>query len=45
MLNGARFYELDAWRGGLLVIAASASLGAAAAWWIKETRCRNIWSA
>lgn len=45
MLNGARFYELDAWRGGLLVIAASACLGAAAAWWIKETRCRNIWSA
>ena len=45
MLNGARFYELDAWRGGLLVIAVSACLGAAAAWWIKETRCRNIWSA
>jgi MFS family permease len=45
MLHGARFYELDAWRGGLLVIAASACLGAAAAWWIKETRCRNIWSA
>ena len=45
MLNGARFYELDAWRGGLLVIAASACLGAAAAWWVKETRCRNIWSA
>jgi MFS family permease len=44
MLHGARFYELDAWRGGLLVIAASACLGAAAAWWVKETRCRNIWS-
>ena len=23
MLNGARFYELSAWRGGLLVIALS----------------------
>ncbi len=45
MLGGARFYDLAAWRGGLLVIAASACLGAAAAWWVKETRCRNIWSA
>jgi hypothetical protein len=44
MLGGARFYDLAAWRGGLLVIAASACLGAAAAWWVKETRCRNIWS-
>jgi MFS family permease len=44
MLHGARFYDLAAWRSGLLVIAASACLGAAAAWWVKETRCRNIWS-
>jgi predicted MFS family arabinose efflux permease len=43
MLGGARFYEVDAWRGGLAVIAFSAVLGAAAAWWVKETRCRNIW--
>jgi predicted MFS family arabinose efflux permease len=45
MLNGARFYELDAWRGGLLVIALSACGGAIAAWRVKETRCRNIWVA
>jgi hypothetical protein len=43
MLNGARFYELSAWRSGLLIIALSACGGALAAWWIKETRCRNIW--
>jgi predicted MFS family arabinose efflux permease len=45
MLNGARFYEIGAWRAGLLVIALSACGGALAAWWVKETRCRNIWSA
>jgi MFS family permease len=45
MLHGARFYDLAAWRSGLLVIAASACCGALAAWWVKETRCRNIWSA
>ena len=43
MLNGARYYELSAWRSGLLIIALSACGGALAAWWIKETRCRNIW--
>ena len=43
MLGGARFYDLAAWRGGLAVIALSAALGAAAAWWVKETRCRNLW--
>ncbi len=43
MLGGARFYGVEAWRGGIAVIAASACLGAAAAWWVKETRCRNIW--
>ena len=45
MLNGARFYDLEAWRGGLLVITISACGGALAAWRVKETRCRNIWSA
>jgi hypothetical protein len=44
MLNGARVYDLAAWRSGMLVIAASACCGALAAWWVKETRCRNIWS-
>lgn len=43
MLGGARFYGIEAWRGGLAVIAASACLGAAAAWWVQETRCRNVW--
>ena len=45
MLNGARFYDLEAWRGGLLVITISACGGALSAWRVKETRCRNIWSA
>ncbi len=45
MLNGARFYSLAAWRNGVLVVAACSWMGAAAAWWIKETGCRNIWSA
>jgi len=45
MLAGARYYDLAAWRGGLLVIALAACGGALAAWWIKETRCRNIWTA
>lgn len=43
MLAGARFYDLAAWRSGLLVVALSACGGALAAWWVKETRCRNIW--
>jgi MFS family permease len=43
MLNGARFYDLAAWRSGLLVVLASALLGAIAAWRIRETGCRNIW--
>lgn len=43
MLNGVRFYALEAWRGGVLVIAACAWMGAVSAWWIRETGCRNIW--
>ena len=45
MINGIRYYDLAAWRGGLAVIALSAAGGALAAWWVKETRCRNIWTA
>ena len=43
MVAGARVYDLAAWRGGLGVAAVCALLGAAASWWIIETRCRNIW--
>ena len=43
MLNGSRFYVLDTWRGGVLVVALFALIGAIGTWWIVETRCRNIW--
>ena len=43
MLNGSRFYDLAAWRGGVLVIALFALAGAIGTWRIRETRCRNIW--
>ncbi|MCK6406919.1 MAG: MFS transporter [Rhodocyclaceae bacterium] len=45
MFAGARFYDLAAWRSGLVVVALSACGGALAAWWVKETRCRNIYPA
>jgi len=45
MLNGARFYDLAAWRNGVLVVTLCALMGATASWWIRETRCRNIWQA
>lgn len=44
MLNGARIYDLAAWRGGLLVVVAGSLLGAICSWWIVETGCRNIWA-
>ena len=43
MLNGSRFYDLDTWRNGVLVVALCALIGAIGTWWIVETRCRNIW--
>lgn len=43
MVAGVRVYDLAAWRGGLGVATVFALLGAAASWWIIETRCRNIW--
>ncbi len=43
MLNGARIYDLAAWRNGVLVVTLCALFGALASWWIRETRCRNIW--
>ncbi|HTY99710.1 MAG TPA: MFS transporter [Rhodocyclaceae bacterium] len=38
-----RLYGADDYRWGLALIAAAAWLGAAAAWRVRETRCRNIW--
>jgi predicted MFS family arabinose efflux permease len=43
MANGVRLYAPDDFRWGLLLIALAAWLGAFAAWFIKETHCRNIW--
>src|SRR5574343_1340591 len=43
-LNGARIYDLSAWRGGLLVVVVCALVGALCSWWIVETGCRNIWA-
>jgi hypothetical protein len=45
MRHGARFYDVAAWRNGVLVVLLCALLGAIASWWIRETRCRNIWKA
>jgi predicted MFS family arabinose efflux permease len=45
MVGGARFYDVATWRSGMLVVAVCAILGAASCWWIRETRCRNIWKA
>ena len=44
MANGVRFYAPEDYRWGLLLIAVAAWLGAAAAWRIRETHCRNIWN-
>ncbi|MEW6165373.1 MAG: MFS transporter [Pseudomonadota bacterium] len=43
MAHGARLYAPEDYRWGLLLIAAATWLGAAAAWFICETHCRNIW--
>ena len=45
MVGGARFYDVATWQKGVLVVAVCAILGAASCWWIRETRCRNIWKA
>jgi MFS family permease len=45
MVAGARVYDVETWRHGVLVVTIVAILGAAACWWIRETRCRNIWQA
>lgn len=43
MVSGARFYDVATWRSGVAVVALAAVLGAASSWWVRETRCRNIW--
>ena len=43
MVSGARFYDVTTWRHGVAVVVFSAVMGAAASWWVVETRCRNIW--
>ncbi len=45
MVAGVRVYDVATWRHGVLVVTLCAVLGALASWWIKETRCRNIWQA
>jgi len=43
LAEGVRLYAPEDYRWGLALIAAAAWLGAAAAWWLRETQCRNIW--
>jgi len=43
MADGVRIYALDDYRWGLVLLAAATWFGAAAAWRIRETHCRNIW--
>ena len=45
MVSGARVYSVAVWQQGLLIVCLAAILGAASSWWIRETRCRNIWQA
>jgi predicted MFS family arabinose efflux permease len=40
---GARVYTPADFHAGLLLLAGTAGFGALASWWIRETRCRNIW--
>ncbi len=44
MANGVRLYAAEDYRWGLLLIAVAAWLGAVSAWFLRETRCRNIWT-
>ena len=43
MEGGARVYAASDYRGGLILMAAFAALGAAATFFVRETGCRNIW--
>ncbi len=43
--SGARLFTAQDFDAGLLLLAAVAAFGAIASWWIRETACRNIWTA
>ncbi len=43
MQGGARLYTAADYQNALLMLAATAALGAIASLFVKETRCRNIW--
>ena len=43
LVDGVRHYTPESFRWGLLLVAASAWSGAACAWRIRETNCRNVW--
>lgn len=43
MDGGVRIYSTDAWQQGMLLLAGAALLGWLAAWFVRETGCRNIW--
>ena len=45
MQDGVRVYSPQDMRLGMLLLAGAALLGAACAWRLKETGCRNIWRA
>lgn len=45
LADGVRRYSAEDFRWGLALVAASAWFGAAWAWRIRETGCRNIWQA
>ena len=42
-VNGVRVYTLDDFRFGLTIVIALAFFGLAAAFFIRETACRNLW--
>jgi sugar phosphate permease len=43
MADGVRLYAPEDYRWGFVLLAAAAWFGAAAAWRIRETGCRNVW--
>ncbi len=43
LVNGVRVYGSDDLRLGMALMAGVAGVGAAGAWYLKETGCRNIW--
>ena len=41
--RGARVYDVHTWQSGMAVMTLLAVLGALSTWWLRETRCHNIW--